>query len=96
MNIDDIEHNARCKIVDLAKKHHLYFVVRDGHLERSFIAHENKRKKLIEIYGSMYESYYDLVGDDKVKFMFKISNKFKWIDMLNIIIDIYANENQKE
>ena len=82
---DDIESQARTSIVDIATNNNLYFVCWDGHFGRYFHALNNASKKKPEIYSAIYESYYDLVGNDLEVFKFRIPDQVCWIDLLNII-----------
>ena len=81
----DIEERARQEIVSIAKKNGLYFVIWNGHTSRQLVAIENKSRKEPNIYGVMYEAYYDVVNKDPEKFCIKIQNKISWIDALTLI-----------
>ena len=81
-----IEDQARSAIVDIAVKNGLYFVVWSGHFGKYFHALKNNSGKTPEIYGAMYESYYDLVGDnDNIVFKFKMQSKICWRNLLHAI-----------
>lgn len=93
MNDDIKETEARNQIVEIGKKHNLYFVIWDGHFSRYFYAMQNNRNLKPEIYGAIYESFYDLVKSDKE--MFKLSFKYddtptwsKLLEFLNTNLNV--------
>ena len=59
------EEEARAEIVNLLKERNQYAVIWWGHWGNHFhiISNENGRRKN-DVYGAMYEQYYDVVGDD--------------------------------
>lgn len=89
MNDTEKEDCARTELVKLATDNDMYFVVWWRHFGNYFVGVRNKRGRKPEIYEVMYESFYDLAGDDEVmfKFPFKVNDSsseicFSWIDLL--------------
>lgn len=64
----------RKKLVELAKKHNVYFVLWFGHSGDSFCIIDRKSRpdRLPEIYSAIFESFYDLTEGDQ---MISIFNK---------------------
>lgn len=74
---------ARNAIVKLAAENNLYFVCWSGHFGRYLVALKNTGDKDAEIYSAIYESYYDLVGNDVEVFRFDIPmDNMRWQDLL--------------
>jgi len=61
------EDEARNEIIRILKKFNWYAVRWDGHTDRYFCCLKlaEKSDKTNEIYGAIFESYYDLVEDDE-------------------------------
>lgn len=70
MNATEKEDCARAELVKLAADNDIYFVVWWGHFGNYFVGVRNERGRKPEIYKAMYESFYDLTGDDEVLFRF--------------------------
>lgn len=86
ISLDTVEQQARDAIVGIAKKNKWYFVVHNGHFARRFCALQNNSGKDPQIYGALYESYYDFIGkDDKEVFHFTIPDQFFWKDLLAMV-----------
>ena len=76
---------VRDEIISLAKKHAMYFVIWYGHFATYFVALNNTSGKKPDIYGTMYEAFYDLVGNDSEAFRFTLHEpNMKW----NIILEM--------
>ena len=70
---DLIDERARYEIIKLAKKYNIYIVIWDGHFERYIVAlHNDSGNRRPEIYHAIYESFYDVVGNDKEVFRLNI------------------------
>ena len=83
---DLIDELARYEIIKLAKKYNMYFVIWDGHFGRYIVAlHNDSGNRRPEIYHAIYESFYDVVGNDREEFRLSISNYIVWIDALMLI-----------
>ena len=83
------EDRARAELVKLAADNDMYFVVWWGNFGNYFVGVRNERGRKPEIYKAVYESFYDLIGDDEVMFRFTFkandsSSKicFSWIELL--------------
>ena len=83
----ELEQDARDRIVSLAKDNHMYFVVVwSGNFGRYFVALKNKSGLAYNIYNAIYESYYDLVGDnDEEVVRFENPDMFTWRELLLIV-----------
>lgn len=70
------EEEARAEIVNLLKERNQYAVIWWGHWGGHFhiISNENGRRKN-DIYGAMFEQYYDVVGDDSKIAGIRLSEK---------------------
>lgn len=89
MDESEKEEQARLELVKLASDNDMYFVVWWGHFGNYFVGVRNDRSIKPEIYKAIYESFYDLIADDKVMFRFGFqandsSSKtaFSWVDLL--------------
>ena len=89
MNDTEKEDCARAELVKLAADNDMYFVVWWGHFGNYFVGVRNERGRKPEIYKAMYESFYDLTGDDEImfRFRFKVNDnssemRFSWIELL--------------
>lgn len=80
---DGREEKARADLVGIAADNGMYFVVWRGHFGNYLVGVRNVRKRLEpEIYSAIYESFYDLVGDDPEEFKIDLGEKFSWTDLL--------------
>ena len=89
MNDIEKEDCARTELIKLAAENDMYFVVWWGHFGNYFVGVRNERGRKPEIYKAVYESFYDLIGDDEVmfRFTFKANDSsseicFSWIYLL--------------
>ena len=89
------EDRARAELVKLAADNDMYFVIWWGHFGNYFVGVRNERGRKPEIYKAVYESFYDLIGDDEVifRFSFKVNDSsseiyFSWIDLLQETIPL--------
>ena len=86
MVANTLEKGARDRIVALAEDNNMYFVVWNGHFGRYFVALKNNSGLAHNIYSAVYESYYDLVGDnDEEVFRFEIPDMFTWCELLLVV-----------
>ena len=76
------EDEARKELVKLAADNDIYFVVWYGHWSNYFVGLRNSRKKEPEIYGAMYEMFYDVVENDAILFKLTIGQEFDWRELL--------------
>ena len=83
------EDEARAELVRLAADNGMYFVVWWGHFGNYFVGVRNDRGLKPEIYKAIYESFYDLAGDDEVMFRFGFETSdspsgtyFSWAELL--------------
>lgn len=84
-DIYSIEDLARKDVIDIAKKHNVYFVLWDGHFGRHFVYLENTGRLAPNVYSAMYESYNDVVLTDKEVFRINVPNELSWSDILTIV-----------
>lgn len=89
------EDRARAELVKLAVENDIYFVVWWGHFGNYFVGVRNERSRKPEIYKAMYESFYDLIGDDEVMFRFTFKTNdssseicFSWMELLQEAIPL--------
>lgn len=78
------EDEARQTLVKLSADNDMYFVVWSGHWSNYFVGLRNKSRKVPEIYGAMYEQFYDVVKGDLILFKLSISREFTWQELLQI------------
>ena len=93
------EDEARKELVKLAADNDIYFVVWYGHWSNYFVGLRNSRKKEPEIYGAMYEMFYDVVGGDTILFKTRIDIEgscIPWQKMLEIAKAGIENKKDKE
>jgi len=89
----DEEDSARAELVKLAADNNMYFVVWWGHFGNYFVGVRNEQGRKPEIYEAMYESFYDLTGDDEImfRFRFKVNDNssetcFSWVELLHEVM----------
>ena len=89
------ENCARAELVKLAVDNDMYFVIWWGNFGNYFVGVRNERGRKPEIYKAVYESFYDLIGDDEVmfRFTFKANDSsseicFSWIELLQDAIPL--------
>lgn len=76
------EDEARQELVKLAAANDMYFVVWSGHWSNYFVGLRNNSRKKPEIYGAMYEQFYDVVKGDLILFKLSIGREFTWQELL--------------
>ena len=89
------EDRARVELAKLAIDNDMYFVVWWGNFGNYFVGVKNERSRKQEIYKAVYESFYDLIGDDEVMFRFTFKANyssseicFSWIELLQEAIPL--------
>lgn len=78
------EDEARKELVKLAADNDIYFVVWSGHWSNYFVGLRNNSRKQPEIYGAMYEQFYDVVKGDLILFKLSIGWEFTWQELLRV------------
>ena len=89
------EDELRAQLVKLAADNDMYFVIWDGHFSTSFVGLRNSRKKTPEIYGAVYEMFYDVIGSDAILFTARIDingSRIPWQKMLEIAKTAIGNK----
>lgn len=76
------EEDIRQQLVKIAADNDIYFVLWYGHFNNYFVGMRNSRKKEPEIYGAMYEMFYDVVENDAILFKLNIGQEFDWRELL--------------
>lgn len=79
------EDEARQELVKLAADNDMYFVVWSGHWSNYFVGLRNSSRKKPEIYGAMFEQFYDVVKGDLILFKRSIGWEFTWQELLQIV-----------
>jgi len=93
------EEKIRRQLVKIAADNDMYFVIWGGHFGNYFVGLRNTRKKQPEIYGAMYEMFYDVVGGDTILFKTRIDIEgscIPWQKMLEIAKAGIENKKDKE
>lgn len=93
------EEDIRKQLVKIAADNDMYFVIWGGHFGNYFVGLRNTRKKQPEIYGAMYEMFYDVVGGDTILFKTRIDIKdscVPWQQMLEIAKAAIVSKKDKE
>lgn len=87
---DEKEENARTELIRLGSDNGMYFVVWRGHFGNHMVGVRNARDMKPEVYGAIFESYYDLVGDDEILFSYTVpevddesGRLFSWTELLS-------------
>lgn len=76
--LTEAEENIRQQLVKLGVDNNMYFVVWWGHTNNYFVGVRNDSKKHPEVYGAMYEMFYDVVGEDKIMFKSALGWDYDW------------------
>jgi len=93
------EEKIRPQLVKLAADNDMYYVIWGGHFGNYFVGVRNTRKRQPEIYGAMYEMFYDVVGGDAILFKTRIDIKgscIPWQKMLEIVKTVIEGKKDKE
>lgn len=79
------EDEAHQELVKLAADNDMYFVVWSGYWSNYFVGLRNGSGKKPEIYGAMYEQFYDVIKGDLILFRRSIGMAFTWQELLQIV-----------